>query len=131
MLKGSFKRWITPASMLGALAAAILLAVGHHLFYNGLNRTPSTGSILLASISHQEANIAIGTALAILVNSCLEFAVAAAFIQVFWKVLEHVPSTTVKHLDSMYSAPHNIVSLLKVRLWWKYPLLFTLAMLAW
>lgn len=117
--------------MLAALIAGVLLAAGHHLFYSRLNGTPSSGSILLASISYQEANIAIGTALAIMVNSCLEFAVAAAFIQMFWKVLNEMSSTTMKQLDSIYSAPHDIFMLLKVWLWWKYPLLFALATLAW
>lgn len=81
--------WLAPASMMGALLAGVLFAVGHHLFYQVLAgktaRTATRFSFLGLDISRQEASIAIGTALAFLTKGCLVYAVVAAYIQAFWK----------------------------------------------
>jgi hypothetical protein len=109
-------------------------SAGNHLFYSSLNGTAAPESIIIGSVSYQEANTAIGTAFACIVKSFLGFAVATAFVQVFWKEgngLHKAPSTLIKHLDSIYSAPNNVFMLFKTPLWSTYPCLFILATLVW
>lgn len=133
MSKTTHPHWLAPVTMLGALAAGILLAAGHHLFYSHLEgQAVSTTSVLGSSVTQQELNIAIGTAFAYLVKSCLLSAMAVAFVQLFWREARYaVEAPTLEKLDDMYSAFFNVAGLLSVPLWMKYPLLVLVAVLAW
>lgn len=125
--------------MLGALITGVLLAAGHHLFYESLHGTPAptlTASyrILGAKISRQETNTAVGTAFAFLVKASLAFAISIAFVQVFWRTARR-PDTkngpTLASLDLIYSALDNIFVFIYVSTWWKYPVLLLIALAAW
>ena len=127
--------WYVPTMMFGGVAAGTLLAVGHHLFYQDLNnQAVSDGAFLDSPVSAQQANIAIGTALAFLVKSCLVFAVGLAFIQMFWAVSHGQGMTKplkLERIDSIYGAFDNFWALFNLVLWWKYPILLGVASLAW
>ena len=127
--------WKAPTTIALALAAGILLAIGHHLFYNILDGQPASSdgcNILGSQVSTQQLNIAGGTALSYLVNACLLAALATAYVQLFWRAMLH-PSREVvlERLDTVFSALTTIHHILKVWVWWRYPLLFLLALLAW
>lgn len=127
--------WVAPVSMLGGLAAGVLFAGGHHLFYSSLDGKPvSNGFLLGSTISKQELNVSIGLAFAFLVKSCLVFSMSVAFVQLFWREAKapnprHVP--TLARLDSLHSVFNNILALVDVRLWLRSPLPFMIAALAW
>ena len=137
MAKFSSLHWLAPATMLGALITGILFAVGHHVFYQSLDKTPvSTNAFTLfgSTISTQEANIAVGTALAFLVKASLGLAISIAFVQIFWqsaRAHNGAQPPTLGQLDSAFCAMDNIFTMFNLRLWWKYPLLLLLALMAW
>lgn len=106
--------------MLGSLITGILFAIGHHCFYQNLDGTVASESFILGSISYQQANIAIGTALAFIVKSFLVLAVVTAFIQVFWKASsegQRVSANTIRQLDVVYSVLNNVFALAHVKIW--------------
>lgn len=135
MAQGRSLYWFSPASMFGGLLGGIVFAIGHHLFYHNLNgQIVSDGAFLNTPISEQQANIAIGTAFAFLVNSCLVFATTVAFIQVFWTLAHKQKSTnqpTLGKLNAGYSATRNPLALFNVFLWWTFPLLLSVATVTW
>ena len=123
--------------MLGALLTGSTLAVGHHLFYQSLDGTAASANtylVLGASISYQELNIAVGTALAFLVKASLVFSVSISFIQLFWRGAKFSRPTrpiTLARLDDLYSALGNMLTLCNVLLWWRFPLVLLPALVAW
>ena len=129
--------WVAPASMLGAFSGGVGLAAGHHFFYQSLDgsiATDASYSIFGSNVSTQEANIAIGTALAFLVKACLVYATCVAFLQFFWKEATAVNGrkpAKLMTLDSLYSSLGNIFTLLNLPLWWRYPFLLCIAATAW
>ena len=127
--------WYAPAMMFGGVIAGTLLAIGHHLFYRILNNQPvSDGAFLNSPVSRQQANIAIGTALAFLVKACLVFAIALAFVQIFWTAVHTSSSVNpvrLGQLDSGYAALGNFWALFNLLLWWRYPILLLIASMAW
>ncbi len=127
--------WQAPTTVLLALIAGVLFAVGHHIFYNSLNGKPAPNdnyNILGSHVSTQQVNIAGGTALAFLVQACLVTAIGAAYAQMFWRAMLHrTPEVTLESLDTTYSAVSNIHWMLKVWIWYRYPALFSLASIYW
>ena len=121
--------------MLGGLVLGTLLALGHHLFYQGLAESRvSDGTILGFSVSKQQANIAIGTAFAFLVNAFLVFAISVSFTQAFWRQIEvryKVEEPTLAILDAAYSAFYDVFTTFNFWVWRRYPLLLLLAATAW
>ena len=112
--------WLAPASMLGGLAAGVLFAGGHHLFYSSLDGKPVTNGFLFgSSISKQETRVSIGLAFAFLVKACLVFSMSVAFVKLFWREAKapnprHVP--TLARLDSLHFVFNNIFALVDVRM---------------
>lgn len=127
--------WLAPASALGALAAGLLLSVGHHLFYRSLHNTPvSEGSLFGFETSQQQINIAIGTALAFLTKACMVIAISIAFVQIFWLSVhsrhsEAVP--TLERIDAVYAVLENAFEMFNIRSWCSHPVLMLAAGLAW
>jgi hypothetical protein len=125
--------WRTPAALVSSLFAGIALALGHHFLYQTLAGTTvhdTSRDIIGYGISSQQMNIAAGTALAFLVKVCLVLSVTIAYTQVFWKAIGH-RETRIDTIDIIDSALGNIFMFLKVRVWWKYPLLLSLALSVW
>jgi hypothetical protein len=127
--------WLAPTTMVSTLVGSCLLALGHHLFYNRLNGEPvPTRSYHFArtSISRQQYNTAIGTALAFLVRTLLAVAVATAYTQIFWRNAKSSKrSPTLRELDWASGTLDNVFNLLNFKTGLKYPTLIVLALLFW
>lgn len=127
--------WQAPTTIVLSLIAGLLLAVGHHLFYAGLHGKeahPDGFQVLGSHISPQQLNIAIGTAIAYLVKAFLLLALSTAYLQLLWRaLLRAARGSTLGDLDTAFSGLSNLISLGKVWVWWRLPLLFALALAAW
>lgn len=125
--------WLAPATVLFALTAGILFALGHHLFYAGLNGKEVQSDhldFLGTHVSKQQFNITVGTIFSYLVNFFLGTALATAYAQVFWRALLK-SHATLETWDTAFSANANIFFLGKVWIWWQFPLLFVVLVVAW
>lgn len=124
-----------PTTMFASLLVAFLLALGHHLFYSHLAGRSSPGGsydILGTTLSKQRFNTALGTAFAFMVKAFLTLAVAVAYAQQFWRCAKTATSKTrVSTLDTLFSSLHDFTSLFKMHIWFRYPLLFALTLIAW
>lgn len=127
--------WQAPTTIVLALLFGLLFAVGHHLFYKHLDGQKVAAEdlrILGSNISPQQLNVAIGTAFAFLVKASLVTAVSTAYFQLLWRaLLRSASGSTLGNLDTAFSGLNNIFSLSKVWVWWRLPLLFALAIVAW
>ena len=129
--------WLAPVSMLAALTAGILLALGHHLFYRRLNGTETpTDDLRFGSLSYskQQLNIQVGTAFAFLVKASLVVSVSIAYAQVFWGAFPrsyHGKPPTLSNVDTAFSALGNVLALFNFPVWLRNPVLLSLATLTW
>jgi hypothetical protein len=127
--------WLVPASTVGSLIAGILFAIGHHLFYDSLDgKTPSLVMYDLAGshIPGQALNLAIGTTFAFLVRSCLAFAMSLSYIQLAWYTIKRSSRDyTIPDIDKVTSALGNVLVVLNVFAWAKWPLMLLVALLSW
>lgn len=127
--------WTVPSVIILGLLCGSLLSLGHHLFYHHLAGTVApTGeyAVVGTSISRQKLNIAIGNAIAFAVKSMLTLAVGMAYGQVFWKSFKTTKEgQDLSTLDTKFSVLTNALSLAKLSVWVRYPLLFLLACIAW
>jgi hypothetical protein len=125
--------WLAPTVMLGAFAAGIAFAVGHHFFYQYLDGRRLSAGLIIPYVSSQEVNLAAGTAFAFLVRACLVLAISVVFIQVFWRGLLNVKEQGQKlgDIDDSYSTSANFFMLFHPLMWWRYPLLLVVGLIGW
>lgn len=127
--------WTTPATILLAFFAGILLAVGHHLFYKRLAghvAPPGQYHLPFGEVSKQQVNTAVGTAFAFLVKSMLSLAVAASFTQVFWRALITAEKgARLADVDTAFSVLQDFSGLFKTSVWRRHSLLLPLAVIFW
>jgi hypothetical protein len=120
--------------MLFALVTGALLAIAHHLFYDGLHGTavPSGRFSPDIGFSRQQTNIAIGTALAFAFKMCIVTATSIACVQLFWtRVAIKSCGLKLKSINIAYSVTGNFFKLFYLSEWRRFPLLFILALLTW
>ncbi|KAK4494737.1 hypothetical protein PRZ48_014093 [Zasmidium cellare] len=131
--------WRSPVLMVGALICGILFSVGHHLFYLSFDREPAPTRLdekvrfLGTTINAQQRNTAIGTAFAFLVRACLVFAVSTGYLQaMIWSLSnsEH-RSIPIGNMNVIGSVLGNLISLVNLKIWWRRPILFVIALAAW
>jgi len=127
--------WAAPATMVTALLAGLLLALGHHGFYASLEGSEApTGyySCAMINVSRQQFNTAVGTLFASLVKATLALAVSTAYVQAFWRSARtSKKGESLSTLNTTFSVLANAVSLVKVHVRFRYPLLLLLAIIAW
>lgn len=106
------------------------------MFYNSLHEERTRQYNLVGNrVSGQQVNLAIGTTFAFLVRSALALSVSVGFCQFFWMVArqestsKHYP--TLERLDAAYSATSNILNMFHLPLWYRYPLLCSIALVSW
>lgn len=116
--------WWVPTVMLGSLLAGTAAAVGHHLFYNHYNDMPVRDSTEQRYISNG------GTAFAFLVKMFLAIATGTAYVQLFWLSLK-TASRRLERVDRLYSILGNVTLFWDLGLWFRNPLLSTLAIVTW
>ncbi|CAG8953251.1 hypothetical protein HYFRA_00003454 [Hymenoscyphus fraxineus] len=73
--------WLSPTMMVVSLIAGVIIAIGHHLYYQWLNEQRVGDS------NRQQWALRIGNGLSILVNVLLKAAVGIAYVQYLWKTL--------------------------------------------
>jgi len=110
--------------MIASLFSGILLALGHHLFYNRLKGQ------LVRGVTQQQLNIAIGTSFAFLIKTFLVVAVSIAYTQIMWKAIKK-QAATLSTIDTISQAVSSVWCLLRYSVWWKYFLLLLLACAVW
>ncbi|KAI1112877.1 hypothetical protein F5Y14DRAFT_240106 [Nemania sp. NC0429] len=131
-------KWIVPRSkgtMVSMISLAILLAVGHHLFYNNLMGKPTpdlTYTVLGTPIhlSWQQINITVGTLLAFLVKAFLGVAVSTAHEQHVWWCIKRRP-TELAVVDGLFMAKSNVFTMFTPGLWKKSTVSMLLALVFW
>jgi len=120
--------------MLLALVTGALLAIAHHLFYDGLHDTavPSGRFSPDIGLSRQQTNIAIGTALAFAFKMCVVIATSIACVQLFWTRVAIQPcGLKLKSINTAYSVTGNFFKLFYLSEWRRFRLLFILALVTW
>jgi|ERR1700722_1774290 hypothetical protein len=127
--------WVTPATIMLAFSAGVLLALGHHLFYRHLAGSvapPGEYHLPLGKVSKQQVNFAVGTAFAFLVKSMLALAVTASYMQVFWRTLKTAEKgARLADVDTAFSVMQDILRLFKASVWRRHPLLLPMAVIFW
>jgi hypothetical protein len=102
-------------------------AIGHHAFYQNLDKQPVDSSLF-----GQQINIAIGTAFAFLFRASLVIAIGAIYWQIFWRtLLRSRKPLTVSHVDTLSGALGSIFELVNVRAMLRSRTLAALALLSW
>lgn len=129
--RGGGLYWKAYTTMVSSLFCGMLLALGHHLFYNSLNGKPvGTPQHIIRMVTRQQLNLTLGTLFAFLVKACLAVAVTTAYTQIFWRAVKK-RSTILTTIDTIYYGPTNVWSLLSFSVWLKYPLLLLLVLTVW
>lgn len=127
--------WLAPTTMVLALLVGVLLALSHHLFYSSLEgKSVPGGAYRLAgkSLSRQQYNTAVGTALSFLVRTLLATAVSTSYVQIFWRSIRSAKQLpTLKELDWADAGLSNVFGLFNLQLGRKYLLLVLLAVIFW
>jgi hypothetical protein len=127
--QGNEIHWKAYTTMLVSLLLGMLLSLGHHLFYHHLDGKPVPNHAI-HGILRQQWNLAIGTLFAFLVKAVLAVAVTTAYAQILWRAIKHQPMQLTK-IDTIFDATTNIWAFFRFAIWWKYPLLFLLALTIW
>jgi hypothetical protein len=123
--------WRASTIMVTSLLFGMLLALGHHLFYNHLNGKPvGAPEHVIIGVTRQQLNLTLGTLFAFLVNAFLGIAVTTSYTQVVWRAVKK-RATTLATIDTVFHVVTNFWSLVYFSVWWKYPLLLLLALTIW
>jgi len=111
--------------MFGLLLLAVLVAVGHHLFYVYLN-----GREINEVVLPQTWVIRVGNAFAFLFKLSLVSAIGVAYAQGFWFFVRR-KDIEIRSLDAMFGVLYNPALFLNLDLLLKTTLLFALAAISW
>ena len=125
--------WRAPTTMLGSFAIAVALAAGHHALYASLAGTEVVSDPTVIAgfdVASQQLYTAGGTSFAFLVKAMLAVSVSTAYVQVMWRTA-FCKATAVSTLDALFDVLASLLSLVRVQVWWRYPLLFMLALSFW
>jgi hypothetical protein len=123
--------WRAYTTMVTSLLLGILLALGHHLFYNSLDGKPVGASEhVIRGVTRQQLNLTLGTLFAFLVKAFLAVAVTTVYTQIAWRAIKK-RATTLGTIDTIFHVVSNFWSLISFSVWWKYPLLLLLALTMW
>jgi hypothetical protein len=107
-----------------SLFLGLLLALGHHFYYNYLNGR------IVESQSQQQWFLRAGTGLAFLVRAFLSAAVGIAYTQILWRTLRS-RSITIQGVNSLFGIVHNAWDFITWELWTAAPALAVVAIIAW
>ena len=126
---------MTPVAIFSSLIVGVLFSLSHHLFYMHLAGTdvPIVGySIAGYQFSKQQLNISAGNIFAYLVKTALAIALSLAYIQAAWRTVKvSKKGETLSTLDATFSIIEDAFGFFKVKIWYKYPLLLSIAIVSW
>ncbi|KAJ5092865.1 hypothetical protein N7456_008726 [Penicillium angulare] len=127
----------SPVWMIVTLVLAIVIAVGHHAFFQYLNgravhaESNSTSHAASFHISDQQLNTSIGILLALLVKGLLGASITAAFDQCAWKELIKGRRVKIGLIDDLFIVLRNGLMILNFGLWRQYSLAMLLGTTIW
>jgi hypothetical protein len=116
--------WEQAGYMFTLALSGATLAIGHHVYYSGLDGTP------VASAGHQQWAIRFGTAFSFLVKSCLQASAILACGQCVWKVLRN-KSLTMGGIDNIFALTSTPFSFLQWELYKEARPVLLVALLTW
>jgi hypothetical protein len=123
--------WRACTTMVTSLISGTLLAFGHHVFYNSLSEKPvGVPETVIIRVTRQQLNLTLGALFAFLVKVFLVVAITTAYTQIVWKDIKK-QATRLTTIDTIFDVISDFWSLLSFSVWWKYPLLFLLALTTW
>ena len=125
--------WQAPATVVLALGAGALFALGHHLFYSSLQGKAVQNQdvdLLGTKVSSQQINITAGNVFAFLVNFSLGTALATAYVQLVFKNLMY-RKANLATWDAAYGGLGNLFYLVKLWIWWQFPLMCCIVIIGW
>ena len=93
--------WKRPTVMFVLFIAAVVTAIGHHIFYDTLDGEAAT---------HQEQNLRIGTALSLFSRIFLAASVSIALAQRSWSTVQS-RSLTLGAVDDLFMVPFSMTKL--------------------
>ncbi|KAF7948498.1 uncharacterized protein EAE97_003909 [Botrytis byssoidea] len=99
--------WQQPTFMCSALLCGLILAIGHHAYYNSLSGTPA------GDATRQAWSIRFGTAFAFLVVACFKAITVSALGQYLWSVVRS-KGLKISDLDRLFALTSNPISLFSV-----------------
>jgi len=123
--------WRASTIMVTSLLSGMLLALGHHLFYDHLDgKEVGTSQHIIRGVTPQQLNLTLGTLFAFLVHALLSVAVTTSYTQIVWRAVKK-RATTLSNIDTLFHVVSNFWSLVFFSTWWKYPVLFLVGLTIW
>lgn len=116
--------WRAPALMIGLFVVGIVLAVGHHFYYQSLDGTT------VSSDTRQEWALRAGTAFAFLTHSSLVASAGTAYAQRLWVTVKR-KQFRIGALDNVFSLQSNPFSFLSWEVLSRAKLLCLLGLCIW
>ncbi|KAH7156799.1 hypothetical protein EDB81DRAFT_787984 [Dactylonectria macrodidyma] len=116
--------WVTPSLMFGSVLLGLLLAVGHHLFYNSID-----GKVVESS-DQQVWNLRVGTGMAFVVKASLTAAAGMAYTQLLWHTLRS-QEISLDGIDAVFSVVNNVYGFTTLEIWLRCPALVCIAFMMW
>ncbi|KAI0521284.1 hypothetical protein F5B22DRAFT_568158 [Xylaria bambusicola] len=127
--------WGTPATLWATFFAAIALVIGHHAFYQSLSGTVAPAGLYdlaWVTFSRQQLNLAIGSALAVIIKSLLFTSFASSYTQIFWRSLKSAShGIRLVDADATSSLLNSFDRFCTISIWRRHRLLSILAGLFW
>ncbi|KAF5873500.1 uncharacterized protein Bfra_004961ia [Botrytis fragariae] len=99
--------WQQPTFMCSMLLCGLILAIGHHVYYNSLSGSPA------GDAARQAWSIRFGTAFAFLVVACFKAITVSALGQYLWSVVRS-KDLKISDLDKLYALTSNPISMFSV-----------------
>ncbi|KAF7897151.1 hypothetical protein EAF00_005379 [Botryotinia globosa] len=99
--------WQQPTFMCSMLMCGLILAIGHHVYYNSSSKTPA------GDATRQAWSIRFGTAFAFLVVACFKAITVSALGQYLWSVVRS-KGLKISDLDRLFALTSNPISMISV-----------------
>ncbi|KAG8157592.1 hypothetical protein KVR01_012634 [Diaporthe batatas] len=116
--------WRAPALMIGLFVVGIVLATGHHFYYQSLDGT------IVSSDTRQEWALRAGTAFAFLTHSSLVASAGTAYVQRLWVTVKR-KQFRIGAIDNIFSLQSNPFSFLSWEVLSKAKVLCLLGVCIW
>ncbi|KAF7949155.1 hypothetical protein EAE96_008324 [Botrytis aclada] len=99
--------WQQPTFMCSMLLCGLILAIGHHAYYNSLSGTPA------GDATRQAWSIRFGTAFAFLIVACFKAVTVSALGQYLWSIVRS-KGLRISDLDRLFALTTNPLSMFSV-----------------
>ncbi|KAF3930517.1 hypothetical protein ABW19_dt0201463 [Dactylella cylindrospora] len=115
--------WQSPALCLCSLLSGIAVAAGNHAYFSRLHNTPYDNVEWVGRYS---------LVLAIIVKTCFATSLLICYEQVVWMGFkDRVQGTSIRAIDALFGATHQVLSLLRWSMWVSNPMAAIMISLRW